>query len=197
MNSEWGLWGFINGMVLPSEGSFDGVPLLDMENEYNTAGMGTTSIVVLKGMWVRDLAAIVIGKRLIGITLNCESDQSIVCRGQSMQAKGSSLTLKLRVDVTRRLKQWHQRSYQKDWCSPKWFKNFGTTWSFRQRFYIVGSGVSLQIKTLPIVNDFTRSSLAFWIILGGKIKFSTVIKMNIRAQHERLKVRVVIETQIN
>ena len=101
-------------MVLPSEGSFEGALFSDMENEYDAKAMDTTSIVVPKGMWVRDVAAIVTGKRLTGITLNCESDQSIVCRGQSMQAKGSSLTLKLRVDVTRGLKQWHQRSHQKD-----------------------------------------------------------------------------------
>ena len=95
-------------------GSFEGAPFSNMEIEYNTSGMGTTSIVVPKGMWVRDLAAIVTGKRLTGITLNYESNQSIVCGGQSMKAKGSSLTLKRRVDVTRRLKQWHQRSRQKD-----------------------------------------------------------------------------------
>ena len=66
-------------------GSFEGAPFSDMEMEYNTSGMGTTSIVVPKGIWVRDLAAIVTGKRLTGIILNYESNQSIVCRGQSMK----------------------------------------------------------------------------------------------------------------
>ena len=91
-------------MVLPSEDSFEGALFSDMENEYNAMAMGTTSIVVPKGRWVKDLAVIVTGKRLTDITLNCKSDQSIVCRGQIMQAKGSSLILKPRVDVTRRLK---------------------------------------------------------------------------------------------
>ena len=51
-----------------------------------------------------------------------ESEEYVVHRRGSMQARESTLALKPKADVTRSSKQRYQRPHEKDLCPPKIFK---------------------------------------------------------------------------
>ena len=56
-------------------------------------------------MWVRGSAAILATKRLAGVKLRAESEETVVCKQQNMQTIGCTMVLKHMIDVHRSLKR--------------------------------------------------------------------------------------------